>query len=145
MSNRTTDFKLDRHADLSVVVFCTIYTRADGPCPHSVCRVWDQDLWISCENSWSSRDPTAHLLQHVKIYRKARESHHVGTGVRGHDLPAVVKLLEVHRGVSDHLLLGTRKIDRPPSKGECEVRLEELDLDATGFDEPHRMMILYTR
>src|SRR6266446_7242770 len=78
----------------------------------------------------------------VEIYRRAREeSHLVGTGVRGHDLPAVVKLLEVHRGVSDHLLLGTRKIDGPPSKGECEVRLEELDLNATGFDQPHRTTI----
>src|ERR1700686_4697474 len=86
-------------------------------------------------------NPTAHLLQHVEIYRKARDSHFGGTGVRGHDLPAVVKPLEVHRGVSHHLLLGTRKIDRPPSKGECEVRLEELDLNATGFDEPHRTTI----
>src|ERR1700738_1070224 len=80
--------------------------------------------------------------KHVEIYRRARdESHHVGTGVRGHDLPAVVKLLEIHRGVSHHLLLGTREIDGPPSKCECEIRLEELDLNATGFDEPHRTTI----
>ena len=51
-------------------------------------------------------------------------SHLVGTGVRGHDLPAVVKLLEVHRGVPRHLLVGTREIDGPPSKREREVRLE---------------------
>jgi hypothetical protein len=38
-------------------------------------------------------NPTTHLLQRVEIYRKAREeSHLVGTGVRGHDLPAVGKL-----------------------------------------------------
>ena len=44
------------------------------------------------------------------------ESHLAGTGVRGYDLPAVVKLLEVHRGVPHHLLVGTREIDGPPSK-----------------------------
>jgi hypothetical protein len=49
-------------------------------------------------------------------------SHLVGTGVRGHDLPAVIKLLEVHRGVSHHLLVGTREIDGPPSQGECCYR-----------------------
>ena len=70
-------------------------------------------------------NPTTHLLQRVEIYRKAREeSHLVGTGVRGHDLPAVGKLLEVHRGVSRHLLVGTRESDCPPSKGECKVRLD---------------------
>ena len=61
--------------------------------------------------------------------------------MKGYNLPAVVELLEVHRGVPHHLLVGTREIDRPPSKGECEVRLEELDLNATGFDEPHRTTI----
>jgi hypothetical protein len=76
----------------------------------------------------------------VETFR-TEESHHVGTGVRGHDLPAVCKLLEVHRGVPHHLLVGTREIDGPPSKGEGEVRLEELDLNATGFDEPHRTTI----
>jgi hypothetical protein len=40
-------------------------------------------------------------------------SHLAGTGVRGHDLQAVVKLLEVHRGVPHHLLVGTREIDGP--------------------------------
>jgi hypothetical protein len=39
----------------------------------------------------------------------------VGTRVRGHDLPAVVKLLKVHRGVPHQLLVGTREIDASPS------------------------------
>src|SRR5580704_4877971 len=47
-----------------------------------------------------------------------------GSGVRSYDLPAVVKLLKVHRGVSHHLLLGTREIDRPPGEGECEIRFQ---------------------
>ena len=118
MSNRTTDFKLDRHADLSVVVFCTIYTRADGPMPSFGLSGMGPRPPDFLRKLMVKPNPTAHLLQHVKIYRKARESHHVGTGMRGHDLPAVVKLLEVHRGVSDHLLLGTREVDGPPSKGE---------------------------
>jgi hypothetical protein len=41
--------------------------------------------------------------------------------VRGHDLPAVVKLLEVHRGVPHDLLVGTREIDGQPSKGETKT------------------------
>ena len=45
------------------------------------------------------------------------------TGMRSYDLPAVVKLLEVHGAVSRHLLLGTWESDRPPGKGECEIRL----------------------
>ena len=52
--------------------------------------------------------------KHVETFRR-EESHLVGTGVRGHDLPAVVKLMEVHRGVPNHLLVGTREIDGPPS------------------------------
>ena len=45
-------------------------------------------------------NPMAHLLQRLEIYRRAREeSHPVNTGMRGYDLPAVVKLLEIHRGV----------------------------------------------
>src|SRR5260370_36718541 len=91
------------------------------------------------DDRWRNRK-FSKARKHVETFRR-EESHFGGTGVRGHDLPAVVKLLEVHRGVSDHLLLGTRKIDGPPSKGECEVRLEELDLNATGFDEPHSTTI----
>ena len=37
--------------------------------------------------------------------------------------------------------LGTRERERPPSEGECEIRLQQLDLDAFGFDEPHRITI----
>src|SRR5271165_7493706 len=52
------------------------------------------------------------------------ESHLGCTGMRGHDLPTVIKLLEVHGGVPDHLLLGTRKSDRPPGESQREVRLK---------------------
>ena len=61
-------------------------------------------------------NPMAQLLQRLEIYRRAREeSHPVDTGMRGYDLPTAVKLLEVHRGVSHQLLVGTREIDAPPS------------------------------
>ena len=59
-------------------------------------------------------------LSHLVLFK----SHLAGTGVRGYNLPAVVKLLEVHRGVPHHLLVRTREIYGPPSKRECEVRLE---------------------
>jgi hypothetical protein len=52
---------------------------------------------------------------------KEDESHFGGTGVRGDDLPAAGELLEIHRGISHHLLVGTREIDRPPGEGECEI------------------------
>ena len=40
-----------------------------------------------------------------------------------------------------HLLLGTWERDRPPSESEREIRLQQLDLDALGLDEPHRITI----
>jgi hypothetical protein len=43
------------------------------------------------------------------------KSHLVSTGVRGYNLPAVVKLFEIYRGGPHHLLVGTREIDGPPS------------------------------
>jgi|SRR5580704_16614102 len=58
------------------------------------------------------------------------------TRMRGYDLPAVVRLLEVHRGVAHYLLLGIWKGDRPPSQSECEIRFQELNFDAFGVDEP---------
>src|ERR1700730_17739026 len=58
--------------------------------------------------------------------------------MRGYDLPAVVKLLEVHGAVSHDLLLGTWESGRPPGKGECEIRFQQLDLNTFGVDEPHR-------
>jgi hypothetical protein len=58
------------------------------------------------------------------------------TRTRGYDLPAVVRLLEVHRGVAHYLLLGIWKRDRPPSQSECEIRFQELNFDAFGVDEP---------
>src|SRR5271165_7658116 len=61
---------------------------------------------------------------------------HVGrAGVRCYDLPTIVKLLEIHGGVPHHLLVGIRKRDRPPSESKCEIRFEQLDLDACGIDE----------
>jgi len=50
-------------------------------------------------------------LSHLVLFK----SHLVRTRVRGYNLPAVVKLFEVHGGVPHHLLVGTREIDGPPS------------------------------
>src|SRR5271166_6735838 len=81
---------------------------------------------------------TSHLSPLTSHLSPLASHLHLGrTGVRGYDLPAVVKLLEVHRSISHHLLLGTREIDRPPGKGECEIRFQQSDLDSAGFDEPH--------
>ena len=60
---------------------------------------------------------------------------HLGrTRMRGHDLPTVIKLLEVHRGVPHHCLLGGREGDRPPGQRECEIRLQQLNLNALGVE-----------
>jgi hypothetical protein len=48
---------------------------------------------------------------------KEDELHHGDTGMRGYDLPAVVKFLEIHGAISHHVLLGTRESDRPPGEG----------------------------
>src|ERR1700730_16172200 len=78
----------------------------------------------------------------VKKGRKQSSQLNLGrTGMRDHDLPTVIKLLEVHGGVPYHRLLGTRERDRPPSEGECEIRLQQLDLDAFGLDQPHLIPI----
>ena len=61
--------------------------------------------------------------------------------MRGYDLPAVVELLEVHGAVSHDLRLGTWEGGRLPGKGECEIRFQQLDLNAFGLDEPHRTTI----
>jgi hypothetical protein len=61
-------------------------------------------------------------LSHLVLFK----SHLVGTGMRGYNLPATVKLVEVHRCSPHHLLAGTREIDGPTTKRECEVRLEQL-------------------
>ena len=39
------------------------------------------------------------------------------------------------------LLLATWERDRPPGEGEREIRLQQLDLGAFGFDGPHRITI----
>ena len=59
----------------------------------------------------------------------------------GYDLPTVIKLLEVHRGVPYHLLFGVWERNPPPSEGESEIRFQHLDLDAFGFDEAHLITI----
>jgi hypothetical protein len=54
----------------------------------------------------------------LKKRQKTKLSAHLGrTGMRDHDLPTVIKLLEVHGGVPYHRLLGTRERDRPPGEG----------------------------
>jgi hypothetical protein len=45
---------------------------------------------------------------------RGAKSHPSGAGMRGYDLPAVIKLLQVHGPVSHHLLFGTWERDRPP-------------------------------
>ena len=44
--------------------------------------------------------------------RRGTKSHPGPPGMRGYDLPAVVKLFEVHGAVSHNLLLGTRERHR---------------------------------
>jgi hypothetical protein len=61
--------------------------------------------------------------------------------MRGYDFPAVVKFLEIHGAISHHALLGTRKRDRPPGESYCEIRRQQLELDAFGLDEPRRITI----
>jgi hypothetical protein len=61
--------------------------------------------------------------------------------MRGHNLPVVSKLLEVHGGVAHQLYLGSWERRRPPGEGEGKIRLEEFDLDARGFYEPHRTTV----
>src|SRR5271165_5953356 len=58
-----------------------------------------------------------------------RRSHVGRAGVRCYDLPTIVKLFEI------------RKRDRPPSESKCEIRFEQLDLDACGIDEAHGVAI----
>jgi hypothetical protein len=65
--------------------------------------------------------------------------------MRGDDLPTVIKLLEIYRGVSLHRVLGSREGDRPPGEGKGDIRLQQLDLDAFGLDKPHRMPIRIPR
>jgi hypothetical protein len=55
----------------------------------------------------------------------------------GDDLPTVVKLLKVHRGVADNLGIRTRELDAPPRQCKSQVRLEEFNLDAAWINEPH--------
>ena len=64
-----------------------------------------QQFWLSAVLSW------------VTELWPDCESHLGRTGMRGHDLPSVIKLLEVHGGVPHYRLLGTRKRDRPPGEG----------------------------
>jgi len=61
--------------------------------------------------------------------------------MRGYDLPTVGELLQVHGGVSHHLLLGNWERDRPPCQGECKIRFQELNFDAFGVDEPHPITV----
>ena len=58
------------------------------------------------------------------LVARGGESHLGCTGMKGHDLPTVIKLLEVHGGVPDHLLLGTWERDRPPGESQREVWLK---------------------
>jgi hypothetical protein len=61
--------------------------------------------------------------------------------MRGHNLPVVTKLLKVHGGVAHHLHFGSWERRRSPGPGEGKIRLEEFDLDARGFYEPHRITV----
>jgi len=61
--------------------------------------------------------------------------------MRGDDFPTVVKLLQVHGAVSHHQLLRTGEGGRPPRERKCEIRLQQLDLDSGGSDEPHRIAV----
>src|SRR5580704_13499631 len=75
------------------------------------------------------------------VYETGDESHLGGTGVRSYDLPTVIKFLKVHGRIADHFLLGAGEGYRPPSEGKSQIRLQQLDLDACGIDEPHRITV----
>ena len=78
----------------------------------------------------------------MEISEKRGAASHLGrTRMRRYNLPTVSKLLEIHRGVPHHRMLRTRERDRPPGEGQCEIRLQQLDLDAFGLDKPHRIPI----
>ena len=54
-----------------------------------------------------------------------------------HNLPAMIKHLKIDGGVPHYYLqLRTREGDRPPRKGQRKVRLQQLDLDAAGLNDP---------
>jgi hypothetical protein len=56
-----------------------------------------------------------------------------------HNLPAMIKLLKIDGGVPHYYLqLRTREGDRPPRKGKCTIRLQQLDLDVGELNKPHR-------
>jgi len=76
--------------------------------------------------------------------QKVAELHLGSTRMSGDDLPTVVKLLKVHRGIADNLGVRTREFDAPPRQGKSQVRLEEFNLDAAWIDEPHGATIRVT-
>ena len=53
-------------------------------------------------------------------------SHFRSTRTRGHNLPAMIKPLEIHRGVPHYLLLGTWEGDRSPRKGDAKSDFSNL-------------------
>ena len=57
----------------------------------------------------------------MEISEKRGAASHLGrTRMRGYDLPTVIKLLEIHRGVPHHRMLRTRERDRPPGEGQSD-------------------------
>jgi hypothetical protein len=38
------------------------------------------------------------------------------------------------------IIIAVAERDRPPGQGQCEIRLQQLDLDVFGLDEPHRIL-----
>jgi hypothetical protein len=68
-------------------------------------------------NPHSTADSVNTVTSVPAFFLRGGESHFVHTCMRGHDLPVVMKLLEVHGGVPHHRLFGIRKRDRPPGEG----------------------------
>jgi hypothetical protein len=60
---------------------------------------------------WSTH---AHVIDPDHL--QTEQSHPADAGTRDHDLPAVVKLLQVHGAAALHRLLRTWERDRPPSQ-----------------------------
>ena len=79
--------------------------------------------------SYQQFSPPADLTVyvHASHFRSARKS--------DHNLPAMIKHLEIYLWCSQYLQLGTREGDRPPREGQRKVRLQQLDLDAAGLTD----------
>jgi hypothetical protein len=65
---------------------------------------------------------------------------HLGdTGMRGIRSSSRRQFLEIHGAISTTFCLELGKVTDHQVRANCEIRLQQLDLDAFGFDEPHHI------